>query len=162
MLIGTCVALPTKKTFVSDQIDNCKHLHLSIFPVGYSVILLWLRTFPLNHNLARQTWASWCTSMSGKATAVSVLAFKADPVAKSWKCGSRHLNLPFLVLQPKFFFAVVEGAGARTRLSKICSLALPCDNSRNTRHRTPFSRRMPAQTTSTHWPCYCSSYCVFG
>ena len=53
--------------------------------------------------------------------------------------------MPFLVLQPKFFFAVVEGAGARTRLSKICSLALPCDNSRNTRHRTPFSLSMPAE-----------------
>ena len=70
----------------------------------------------------------------GKATAVSVTSFQPGLVAKNGKSGSRRLNLPFLVLVAKYNFTVVEGAGTRTRFSKIGSIAHPCADSRNTRH----------------------------
>ena len=34
----------------------------------------------------------------GNATALCMTSFESDPVAESWKCGSRRFNLPFLVL----------------------------------------------------------------
>ena len=50
--------------FVTGQIDNWNHLYLSIFPVGHSVVLLSLRTFPLNHNLTRHICCLLYTSPS--------------------------------------------------------------------------------------------------
>ena len=54
------------------------------------------------------TFEGWCGKAGmgslvhsrecGKATALCMTSFESEPVAESWKCGSRRLNMPFLVL----------------------------------------------------------------
>ena len=100
----TCVASPTKKNKTSrfcGQIHYWKHVYLRFFPTT-------LRNFPVTpaSPLMRKFTAPrstlWCYHYSGKEAAVFVSSRHRDFVAEVGKCGSRSLDLFFLVLWLSF------------------------------------------------------------
>ena len=91
---------------IPPEIIFCKRSNRQLeppLPINFSC---WtFRNSALAPNFSFETWFGKADMGSlvhsrecGKAAAVSVPSFEADPVAENWKCGSRRLNLPFLAL----------------------------------------------------------------
>ena len=98
---NTRVAVPTKKIFLPNLRSN-RQLE-PLLPLNFSYRIF--RHFALDPNFTidpifrKGDMGSLVHSREcGEATAVSVTSFHLDFVAEIGKCGSRRLNLRFLVL----------------------------------------------------------------
>ena len=111
----TCVASPTKrnlKSRFSGQSHDWKHLYLRFFYTTFRNSAI-TPASPLIENSTLRS-SLWCSHCSVKATAVFVSSRDRDFATIVGKCGSRLLDLCFLVLWPSVFFTAPSMSSTRT------------------------------------------------
>ena len=115
--------------------------------------------FAIDPIFASEIWAPWCTPVTvAKRQHLTVsVTFHPELVAEIWKCGSRRLNLPFLVLQP----SILSYCRRRSRSSSYSFWRnrLSCSPLRRHLRHAPHNSFFSLWCPRWHLvPCYCSSY----
>ena len=145
----TCVAVPTQKQQSNRRLETP-------LPLYFSCRILWNSTlapnFPINPLFRKADMGFLVHSLEcGRSTAVLLTSCYPGLVAEDWKCGSRCLNLPFLVLCNHVYFYCTacrrKNRSSYLFFKKKISCSPLCQQSKRAPYNSVFSLDARADTS---------------